>query len=97
MEDTNEPMEITALIDHDVYSSNGTFIGQVDDLQLDLDAEAVTGLAVGGVNEEVFSRYARNGQGIVLPYRWVRSADDIVIVNDIVERYNPGEEKEIVE
>lgn len=93
METESEPQEITALIDHDVYSASGTFIGRVDDLKLDLDAEMVTGLALGEVNRALFEEYVSDGQGVIVPYRWVRSVGDIVIVNDTVDRLEQPDER----
>ncbi|WP_330632235.1 PRC-barrel domain-containing protein [Halocatena halophila] len=86
MEHDADPREITALIDHDVYSAGGTFVGRVDDLKLDLDAEMVTGLALGEVNLELFDDHISEGQGVIVPYRWVRSVGDVVIVNETIDR-----------
>lgn len=93
METESEPREITALIDHDVYSASGTFIGRVDDLKLDLDAEMVTGLALGEVNRSLFEEYVSEGQGVIVPYRWVRSVGDVVIVNDTIDRLKQPDEQ----
>lgn len=93
METESEPQEITALIDHDVYSASGTFIGRVDDLKLDLDAEMVTGLALGEVNRSLFEEYVSEGQGVIVPYRWVRSVGDVVIVNDTIDRLKQPDEQ----
>lgn len=93
METESEPREITALIDHDVYSASGTFIGRVDDLNLDLDAEMVTGLALGEVNKALFEEYVSEGQGVIVPYRWVRSVGDVVIVNDTIDRLKQSNER----
>ncbi len=92
MDDT--PQEITSLVGREVYSNNGVFVGEVEDLRLDVDGEAVTGLALGGLNSELF---ADNDDhvGIIVPYRWVRAVGDIVLVNDVVERVRePDEETE---
>ncbi len=92
MDDT--PQEITSLVGREVYSNNGVFVGEVEDLRLDVDGEAVTGLALGGLNPELF---ADNDDhvGIIVPYRWVRAVGDIVLVNDVVERVRePDEETE---
>ncbi|RRJ33417.1 PRC-barrel domain-containing protein [Halocatena pleomorpha] len=89
----SEPREITALIDHDVYSANGTFIGRVDDLKLDLDTEIVTGLALGKINRELFEEYVTEGQGVIVPYRWVRSVGDVVIVTDTIDRLKQANDR----
>lgn len=80
------PQEITTLVGREVYSNNGVFVGEVEDIRLDLDREAVTGLALHQLNGELFDAEVRSSRGVILPYRWVQAVGDIVIVNDIVER-----------
>ncbi len=95
MDDT--PQEITALVGREVYSNNGIFVGEVEDIQLNLNGEAVTGLAVGNLNSELFTEEARTERGVVVPYRWVRAVGDVVLVNDVVERVrDPDEEQDEV-
>lgn len=84
--------EIGSLVGREVYSNNGVFVGEVEDVRLDLDSELVTGLAVGGLNREMLAGRARNARGVVVPFRWVRSIGDIVLVNDVIERLREPEE-----
>jgi sporulation protein YlmC with PRC-barrel domain len=92
--DTTEA-EIDALVGREVYSNNGRFVGEIEDVRLDLDREFVTGLAVGGLNRELLAGRARGARGIIIPFRWVRSVGDIVLVNEAIERLRePDEEPE---
>jgi sporulation protein YlmC with PRC-barrel domain len=75
-----------------VYSNNGVFIGEVEDLRLDLDSEQVTGLALHELNRELFAEEAASARGVIVPYRWVQAVGDIVIVNDLVERIQQPDE-----
>lgn len=88
------PQEITTLVGREVYSNNGVFVGEIEDVQLDLDRESVTSLAVGELNSELFADTAGPGEGVLLPYRWVRAVGDIVLVNNTVERLREAEEAE---
>jgi len=94
MSTDGEPAEITSLVGHDVYSNNGVYVGEVEDVQLNLDDEAVTALAVTNVNPEVFGSYADDSRGVLVPYRWVRAVGDIILVNEVVERIADEEEEE---
>ena len=80
------PQEITSLVGREVYSNNGVFVGEVEDLQLDMNAERVTGLALGEINRELFGARVDGSRGILVPYRWVRAVGDVVLVNDAVEQ-----------
>ncbi|WP_247728700.1 PRC-barrel domain-containing protein [Halovivax limisalsi] len=91
------PQEITALVGREVYTNNGVYVGEVEDLKLDLDTQTVTGLAVGTLSGELFEEESRQGLGIIVPYRWVRAVGDVILVADVVERVRePDEEEEVV-
>jgi sporulation protein YlmC with PRC-barrel domain len=94
MDTDSAPQEITSLVGREVYSNNGVFVGEVEDIRLDLEREAVTGLALGDINRELFDSRVSGREGVIVPYRWVRSVGDIVLVNDIVERLREPESEE---
>ena len=90
------PQEITTLVGREVYSNNGVFVGEVEDIQLDLDAETVTALAIADLNRELFEDTARGARGVLIPYRWVRAVGDVILINDIVERLGQTDEGEAI-
>ncbi len=94
MDRESVPQEITTLVGREVYSKNGVFLGEVEDLRLDLDAEKVTGLALHELNSELFAQTAAGARGVIIPYRWVQAVGDVVIVNDIVERLQRAEDED---
>lgn len=86
--------EITALVGREVYSSNGVFIGEVEDVRLNLDEIEVTGLAIHQVNEALFGEQTDGARGIIVPYDWVQAVGDVVLVSDLIERLYPAENEE---
>lgn len=88
------PQEITSLVGREVYSKNGVFVGQVEDLRLDLDTESVTGLALASLNDDLFAGRASGARGVIIPYRWVRAVGDVIIVNDVIERMKSADSEE---
>jgi sporulation protein YlmC with PRC-barrel domain len=86
MDRDSMPQEITTLVGREVYTNNGVFIGQVEDLRLDLDAEEVTGLALHELNADFFGADTASARGVIVPYRWVQAVGDVIIVNDLIER-----------
>jgi sporulation protein YlmC with PRC-barrel domain len=88
------PQEITSLVGREVYSNNGVYVGEVEDIRLDIDGQVVTGLAVSEINRELFEGVTTGARGVMLPYRWVVSVGDVVLVNDLVERVAPTETEE---
>ena len=85
------PQEITTLVGREVYSNNGVFVGEVEDVRLNVDACAVTGLALGELNRELFSEVVAGENGVMIPYRWVRAVGDVILINDTIERLRQPE------
>ncbi|NHN40417.1 photosystem reaction center subunit H [Halorubellus sp. JP-L1] len=88
------PQEITSVVGREVYSNNGVYVGEIEDVRLDIERETVTGLALSGLNTDIFGNAMDGTRGIIVPYRWVRAVGDVVLINDIVERYRGAEEEE---
>ena len=84
------PQEITSLVGREVYSNNGVFVGEIEDVRLDLDARSVTGLALAELNRELFAGRVDGNIGVIVPYRWVRAVGDVVLINDVIERLDTG-------
>ncbi len=73
-------VEITSLLDIEVYTQKGVFVGKVDDVVLDPEKGSVSGLALGDVNKDLFDQ---KGKGIVIPYRWVTAVGDIIVIRHL--------------
>lgn len=73
-------VEITSLLDIEVYTQKGIFVGKVDDVVLDPEKGSVSGLALGDVNKDLFDQ---KGKGIVIPYRWVTAVGDIIVIRHL--------------
>ncbi|WP_227130991.1 PRC-barrel domain-containing protein [Halorubellus salinus] len=88
------PQEITSVVGREVYSNNGVYVGEIEDVRLDIERETVTGLALSTLNSDIFGNSMQDSRGIIIPYRWVRAVGDVVLVNDIIERYRGASDEE---
>jgi len=86
------PQEITTLVGREVYSNNGIYVGEVEDVRLNLDGEVVNGLALTTLNTDLFAEQEKAAQGVIIPYRWVRAVGDVILINDVVERVKESED-----
>lgn len=75
--------ELTSLFGLNIYTNNGVYVGKLQDLVIDVDEQKVTGLAVSDINRELFDLSSR---GVIIPYRWVITSADIIIIRDIIQR-----------
>lgn len=81
--------ELTSLFGLNVYTNNGVYVGKLQDLVIDVEEQKVTGLAVSDINRELFDISSR---GIIIPYRWVITAADIIVIRDVIQRYKKRKE-----
>ncbi len=68
--------EISELIGLKVYTQNGFHLGHVNNLIIDIDRGRVDGLFVGETNIALVD----GGKPVSVPYRWVQSVGDVVIL-----------------
>lgn len=65
-----------------VFTRQGTRLGVVHDLLLDITGRRVSGLYVTGTNPALVPE----GAPVLIPYRWVQDLDDVVLL-----RYFPAD------
>jgi sporulation protein YlmC with PRC-barrel domain len=73
--------EISELIGLQVYTSKGIYLGNVNNLIIDVNASKVEGLFIGDTNPLL----VEDSKNVSVPFRWIQSIGDIVIL-----RYFPG-------
>lgn len=69
------------LIGLDVYAPNGIFIGRVTNLVIDLNSNKVDGLFLDESSPVLVDR----GVPLNIPFRWVQSVGDIIILRAFPE------------
>lgn len=84
-------VDITSLFGLNIYTDTGTYVGKVADLVLDVDERTVKGIAVSSINRDIFDVTSR---GIIIPYRWVITTGDIVLIRNIVNKFKKQQKKE---
>ena len=84
--------DITSLFDLNVYTDKGKYVGKVQDVQLEANERKISGLALGNINKDLFDVETK---GVIIPYRWVLAASDIIIIRQPnVSLGEKGEEAE---
>ncbi len=80
--------QITELFGLQIYTDKGMFIGEVDDVVIDVEQKKIDSLVVGKVNEELFE--LKNFKGLKLPYRIISAIDDIVLIRHLPGAFTGG-------
>ncbi len=74
--------EISEVIGLQVYTQNGVFLGNVNNLVVDVDNGSVDGIFIGETNPLL----VEGSRAVSVPYRWVQSVGDIVVLRYFPKR-----------
>ncbi|WP_326493523.1 PRC-barrel domain-containing protein [Methanogenium organophilum] len=78
---------ITELFGMKVYTEDAVYVGDVDDVIINVDTKKMESLALGNVNQEVLD--ITNFRGVKIPYRIIRAVNDIVIIRHLAGMSRP--------
>ncbi len=74
--------EVTNFIKLPVYTGKGHYVGVVQNVILDLPNRRIGSLLLTRTNTKLIE----GGQNVAVPFRWVASAGDIVILSHFPEK-----------
>lgn len=79
---TDGTVSVDSYMDKRVYTTEGKYVGIIDEVMLSFQDKKIAGLGVRDCNVDLFKNSRRLGK-VEFPYEWVRSVDDVVIVRPI--------------
>lgn len=74
--------EASELIGLQVYTANGIFLGNVNNLVIDLENKRVDGLFVSETNPLL----VEESKAVNIPFRWIMSVGDIILLKYFPKR-----------
>ena len=74
--------EVTTFLKLPVYTREGTYVGHVRNVFIDMDEKCVSNLLITNTNPSL----VEGTVDVSVPYRWVNSVGDIVILSHFPER-----------
>ncbi|MDD1770906.1 MAG: PRC-barrel domain-containing protein [Methanomassiliicoccales archaeon] len=74
--------EASELIGLQVYTPTGVFLGNVNNLVIDLENKRVDGLFVGETNPLL----VEDSKAVNVPFRWIQSIGDIILLKYFPKR-----------
>ena len=74
--------EASELIGLQVYTPNGTFLGSVNNLVIDIENKRVDGLFISETNPLL----VEDSKAVNVPYRWIQATGDIVLLKYFPKR-----------
>ncbi len=74
--------EISDLIGLPVYTREGIFLGNVNNVIIDIEKQRVDGLFISGTNPVL----VEGSRSVSVPYRWIKSIGDIILLRFFPKR-----------
>jgi sporulation protein YlmC with PRC-barrel domain len=68
--------EVSEIIGLQVYTKNGIFLGTIDNLILDVEKAQIHGLFIRETNPLL----VEGARSVSVPYRWVKSVGDVILL-----------------
>ena len=93
IEKTPDTEEVTSFLKLPVYTRNGLYVGHVKNVFINMDEKRVSSLLVSNTNPTL----VEGTVDVAVPYRWVNSVGDIVILSYFPERVTTKKKKEKTE
>jgi sporulation protein YlmC with PRC-barrel domain len=85
--------EITSFLKLPVYTREGIYVGHVRNVFLDMEEKCVSSLLVTNTNPAL----VEGTVDVAVPYRWVNSVGDIVILSHFPEKVTTKKKEEKTE
>ena len=82
--------EVTTFLKLPVYTREGTYVGHVRNVFIDMDEKRVSSLLVTNTNPSI----VEGTVDVAVPYRWVNSVGDIVILSHFPDKVTTKKKEE---
>lgn len=73
--------QITHLFGLKVYTDESVYVGEVEDVLLDVEGKKIESLIIGKVNNDLID--LKTYKGVKIPYRLIMSIADIVMIRHL--------------
>jgi sporulation protein YlmC with PRC-barrel domain len=80
--------QITELFGLNIYTEKSVFVGEVEDVLIDVEGKKMESLVVGKLNPQLID--IKNFKGLKVPYRIIRSVGDIVLIRHLPGAFKTG-------
>lgn len=75
-------VEITQLVDRDIYTPDGRHLGKVNNIVLDVEGGRADGLFVAEPSEYL----VEGSRSVNVPFRWVAAVNDVILLKYFPKR-----------
>jgi len=80
--------QITELFGLQVYTDRGVFVGEIEDVVIDINEKKMDALVIAKVNPELVD--LKNFKGLKIPYRLIKSIGDVMVIRHVPAAFRSG-------
>jgi sporulation protein YlmC with PRC-barrel domain len=80
--------QITEMFGLSIYTEKSVFVGEVEDVIIDIEGKKMESLVVGKLNQELVD--IKNYKGLKIPFRIIRAIGDIVLIRHLPGAFKSG-------
>jgi len=73
--------QVTELFGLSVYTDKAVYVGDVEDVVIDVDGKKIDSLALGNLNPEFVD--VKGFKGVRIPFRIIKSIGDIIVIRHL--------------
>ncbi|RQD83952.1 MAG: photosystem reaction center subunit H [Methanocalculus sp. MSAO_Arc2] len=73
--------QISELFGMSVYTDRAVYIGNVEDVVIDIDNKKMSSIAVTNINPDIID--LKQFKGVKIPYRLIKEVSDIILIRHI--------------
>lgn len=81
--------QITDMFELKVYTEKSVFVGEVEDVLIDVESKKMESVVVGKLNQQLVD--IKNYKGLKIPFRIIRSIGDIIIIRHLPGAFSPAD------
>jgi sporulation protein YlmC with PRC-barrel domain len=85
--------QITELFGLQVYTDKGVFVGEIEDVVVDVAEKKMESLVITKVNPELVD--LKSFKGMKIPYRLIKSIGDVVMIRHVPAAFHGGAGEDI--
>ena len=85
--------EVTSYLKLPVYTREGTYVGHVRNVFLDMEEKRISSLLITNTNPTI----VEGNVDVAVPYRWVNAVSDIIILSHFPEKVTTKKKEEKTE
>ena len=90
MENKVDAAEVTSFLKLPVYTRDGNYVGNIRNIFFDMDKKRISSLLVTNTNPTMVD----GSVDVAVPYRWVNSVGDIIILSYFPNKVTTKKKKE---